>query len=117
MGNPTTAGKLVKGDHREPTILAAAALLSVHCAGALADDDNEWYNRRAAQTDMSLFSELDRGGNGFLTRADTSGDLHLGPRFDDIDINRDGIITPQEMQIYIEQTYGMPAVPVSRISR
>ena len=99
------------------TILAAAALLSVHCAGVLADDDKEQYNRRAAQTDMSLFSELDRGGNGFLTRADTSGDLRLGPRFDDIDINRDGIITPQEMRIYIEQTYGALPAPASRIPR
>ena len=36
----TTAGKLIKGDQAvKSTILAAATLLSVHCAGALADDD------------------------------------------------------------------------------
>ena len=98
-------------------ILAATALVLVQSASVLADDDKERYNRRAAQTDMSLFRELDRGGNGFLTREDTSGDLHLGPRFDDIDTNRDGTITPQEMQVYIEQTYGAASAPVSRIPR
>ena len=94
------------------TIFAAAALLSAYCAGVLADDDKERYNRRAAQTDMSLFRELDRGGNGFLTREDTRGDMRLGPRFDDIDINRDDIITPQEMQTYIERAYGALPAPL-----
>ena len=87
------------------TILVAAALLLVHSTSVLADNDRERYNRRAAQSDMSLFLELDRSGNGFLTREDTSGDMRLGTRFDDIDTNRDGIITPQEMRSYIEQTY------------
>lgn len=94
------------------TILAAAVMLLVPCSGVLADDDRARYNQRAAQTDMALFRELDRGGNGFLTRGDTGGDLRLGPRFDDIDFNRDGIITPQEMQIYIDRTYG--ALPAPR---
>jgi hypothetical protein len=31
--------------------------------------------------------------------------MRLGTRFDDIDTNRDDIITPQEMQTYIERTY------------
>ena len=99
------------------TLVAAAALLLAQGAAVPADDDRETYNRRAAQTDMSLFRELDRSGNGFLTREDTRGDLHLGPRFDDIDINRDGTVTPQEMRIYIEQTYGTLPAPASVGSR
>ena len=96
------------------TIYAATALLlSVLCASVPADDDKERYNLRAAQTDMSLFRELDRSGTGLLTREDTRGDIHLGPRFDDIDTNRDGIATPQEMQIYIRQTYGVLPSPES----
>lgn len=92
------------------TLVAAAALLLAQGAAVSADGDRETYNRRAAQTDMSLFRELDRSSNGFLIKEDTRGDLRLGPRFDDIDINRDGIVTPQEMRIYIEQTYGgLPA--------
>jgi EF hand len=92
-------------------IYTAAALLLVHCASVMADDDKERYNRRAAQTDMLLFRELDRSGNGLLTMEDTRGDMRLGTRFDDIDINRDGIITPQEMRIYIQQTYGVLPAP------
>ena len=83
-----------------------AAILLAHCAGALADDDQQRYNLRAAQSDMAQFRDLDRAGTGLLRREDTRGDLHLGPRFDDIDINRDGIVTPQEMQLYIERAYG-----------
>ena len=99
------------------TIVAAAALLLVQGAAVLAEDDRETYNRRAAQTDMSLFRELDSSGNGFLTREDTRGDLHLGPRFDDIDVNRDGIGTAQEMRGYIEQTYGTLPAPAPEGSR
>ena len=98
------------------TLFAAAALLLSQSAGVLADDDKT-YNRRAAQTDMSLFRELDRSGNGFLIKEDTKGDLRLGPRFDDIDTDRDGIVTPQEMRIYIEQTYGALPAPVPVGSR
>jgi hypothetical protein len=99
------------------TLFAAAALLLSQSAGVLADDDKKTYNHRAAQTDMSLFRELDRSGNGFLIKEDTKGDLRLGPRFDDIDTNRDGIVTPQEMRIYIEQTYGALPAPVPVGSR
>ena len=99
------------------TIAAAAALLLVQGAAVPADDDRETYNRRAAQTDMSLFRELDRSSNGFLTREDTRGDLRLGPRFDDIDINRDGIVTAQEMRNYIGQTYGTLPAPAPEGSR
>jgi hypothetical protein len=94
-----------------------AALLLAHCAGVLANDDKASYNRRAAQTDMSLFLELDRGGNGFLTRESTSGDMRLGTRFDDIDTNRDGIITQQEMRAYIERTYGTLPASASGVPR
>ena len=99
------------------TLFAAAALLLAQSADVLADDDKKTYNHRAAQTDMSLFRELDRSGNGFLIKEDTKGDLRLGPRFDDIDTNRDGIVTPQEMRIYIEQTYGALPAPVPVGSR
>ena len=88
------------------TVKLVAAILLAQCACALADDDRERYNLRAAQTDMALFRDLDRSGTGLLRREDTAGDLRLGPRFDDIDTNRDGIVTPQEMRLYIERTYG-----------
>ena len=86
-------------------------LPSAHCATATANGDQASYNRRAAQTDMAVFRELDRAGKGFLTRIDARGDLRLGTRFDDIDTNRDEIVTPREMRDYIEKTYGAPPAP------
>jgi len=86
---------------------AAMALLSVACVNAWANGDEARYNQRAAQTDMSLFRELDRSGKGLLTKDDVRGDMRLGTRFDDIDTNRDEVVTLQEMRTYIEKTYGV----------
>jgi hypothetical protein len=82
------------------------ALLAAWPLAAVADERAE-FNRRAAAADMALFRALDLNGDGRLTREEARGDLRLGPRFDDIDINRDGVITPEEMKRYIEQTYGV----------
>lgn len=93
------------------TIIAAAALLSVPCMGVWADGDKAAYNLRAAQTDMALFRELDRAGNGLLGKEGVRGDMRLGTRFDDIDTNRDEIVTLQEMRAYIEKSYGVVPAP------
>lgn len=82
-----------------------AVLLAVSSVSAAADDRAE-YNRRAAAADFATFRALDGNGDGLLTRDESRGDLNLGPRFDDIDINRDGVITPEEMRRYIERSYG-----------
>jgi hypothetical protein len=91
-------------------ILAAAAL-ALHCAQLRANGDEASYNQRAAQADMAVFRELDRAGKGFLARDDVRGDMRLGTRFDDIDTNRDEIVTLQELQAYIEKTYGLQSAP------
>lgn len=90
---------------------AAALLLLVHSVNVGANGDAARYNQRAAQADMSLFRELDRAGNGLLTKEDVRGDMRLGTRFDDIDTNRDEIVTLQEMRAYIERTYGVLPMP------
>ena len=88
-------------------------IASAWIAAAHADDRSE-YNRRAAQRDMELFHALDRNGDGMLTREEAKGDLNLGPRFDDIDINRDGIVTVEELQRYIGQQYGVDTQVTAR---
>ncbi len=92
-------------------IFAVVALLSVTCVNAWADGDEARYNQRAAQTDMSLFREMDRAGKGLLTKEDVRGDMRLGTRFDDIDTNRDEVVTLQEMHAYIEKRYGVLPAP------
>ena len=88
-------------------IFATAALLLAICANVQANEDEARYNQRAARTDTALYRELNRAGNGFLTKDEVRGDMRLGTRFDDIDTNRDEIVTPQEMKNYIEKTYGV----------
>ena len=83
-------------------------MLAVPAAAFAADARTEYY-QRAAERDASLFHALDLDGNGTLTRLETQGDLDLGPRFDDMDINRDGIVTADELQRYVEQQYGVRA--------
>lgn len=86
--------------------LALAILALATSAGA--DPRSDYYQRAAAQ-DMASFHALDVNHDNMLTRSEIEGDLGFGPRFDDVDINRDGIVTPEEMQRYIEQHYGVPA--------
>lgn len=83
--------------------ICAVALATV-AAAAAADDRAEYY-RRAATADLAAFRALDLDRDGRLGREEARGDLNLGPRFDDIDINRDGVITAEEMERYIVQTY------------
>ena len=69
------------------------------------------YKRHASQRDADAFSALDRDGDGQLTLIEVRGDIDMEARFNDIDINRDGIITGDEMERYIRLRYGV--VPAS----
>ena len=85
---------------------AAFVLLASSTCGAVADDKAE-YDRRAAARYTMLFQSLDRNADGAVTREEVSGDLNFGPRFDDMDINRDGIVTMAELQRFLEREHGV----------
>ena len=87
---------------------AVLVLLAGWAVTAGADDKAE-YDRRAAARYTMLFQSLDLDGDGTLTRSEARGDLNFGPRFDDMDINRDGIVTTAELQRFIEQEHGAQA--------
>lgn len=85
---------------------AALVLLAVSVAHAWADDKAE-YDKRAVARYMQLFQSLDRNADGVVTREEAQGDLNLGPRFDDMDVNRDGRVTTGELHGYLERHHGM----------
>lgn len=84
-------------------------LLAACISGAGADDKAD-YERRAAASDMALFQSLDRNSDGRVTTAEAHGDLNFGPRFDDMDINRDGVVTMEELQRYVGQQHGARSI-------
>ena len=90
-------------------IVAAALLLVNCCEYGWASGDEASYNQRAAQTDLSLFRELDRAATGLLAREDAQSDLNLGPRFDDIDTNRDGVVTQRKCGSTSSENTARPA--------
>ena len=85
----------------------ASFLLLAAGAAAVAADDRKAYNLRASTEDVRLFLSLDRNADGLLTKEESKGDLNLGPRFDDMDTDRDGIVTRQELERYVEARYGV----------
>ena len=85
----------------------ASVLLLAAGAAAVAADDRLAYNLRASTEDVKLFLSLDRNADGLLTRDESKGDVNLGPRFDDMDIDRDGIVTRRELERYLETRYGV----------
>ncbi|MGE5103276.1 MAG: EF-hand domain-containing protein [Betaproteobacteria bacterium] len=85
----------------------ACAALLLATSGAVQADARTDYYQRAAKRDMTEFAALDRDQSGSLTRTEVMGDNDFSPRFNDIDINRDGIVTREEMQRYIREHYGV----------
>jgi hypothetical protein len=85
--------------------IGALVLLLACAMGAGADDRSE-YNRRAAARDLSLFHSLDRNGDGAVTRLEARGDINFLPRFDDMEVDMDGVVTTVELHRYLEQQYG-----------
>ena len=86
---------------------AMLVALAVSATALAQTDPRAEFNRRAAARDVELFGQLDRNADQKLSREEAQGDLNLGPRFDDIDINRDGTVTPEELQRYVAQRYGV----------
>jgi hypothetical protein len=82
------------------TVLAAAVVAS----GAIAQN-KEAYNLKAATEDLAVFHRLAR--DGALQREDARSDLNFGARFDQADLDRDGMVTAAEMDRYIKETYGV----------
>ena len=98
-GNPLTVIRFA---------IAVACALCVTASFATDADD---YLRRAAQRDVAMFSALDRDEDGHLTIEEVRGNIDLEARFNDVDINRDGVIAREELTRYIALQYGVASAP------
>ena len=85
-------------------------LLLLTCVAGTRAQDKAEYDRRGAARYTSLFQSLDRNSDQAVTKLESAGDLDFGPRFDDMDINRDGIVTRAELQRYVESEYADAAI-------
>ena len=65
------------------------------------------YRLHAATRDLEAFHQLARGGT--VKREAAQAHPLLGPRFDDADHDRDGVVTAAEMDRYVRATYGIVA--------
>ena len=68
--------------------------------------DKAAYEQRAIARLEQQFAALDRAGKGEVTRTDAEGYIDFTAAFDDIDINRDGIVTKSELDRYLALRYG-----------
>ncbi|MGH8681698.1 MAG: EF-hand domain-containing protein [Burkholderiales bacterium] len=73
-------------------------ILSLAACAAFAQAPAE-YLKRVTDSYRTAFSAYER--NGVVARAAVQGDLFFGPRFDAIDINRDGVITREELDRFL----------------
>jgi hypothetical protein len=88
--------------------LLVALALAIACYPAIVGaDERSEYNQRAASRFVSLFQSLDRDMNRKVTVSEAQGDLTFMPRFDDMDINRDGIVTREELDRFVQLTFGV----------
>ena len=86
--------------------LAIAAALLLPAASFAADERAEYYQRNA-NADFAKFRALDVNHRNAITRDETRGDVDFTPRFDDMDVNRDGVVTLDELLAYIDRHYGV----------
>ena len=96
------------------TVTILTSILLRGTANAADADLQAQYERRAAERYVGLFGSLDLDRDAAVSRAEAKGDLNFGPRFDDMDINRDGFVTAAELQRFIALEYGIRIDQVRR---
>jgi len=67
--------------------------------------DRDVYNKRSAERFVAMFLAADVNRSDAISRADAGSSIELAARFDDVDINRDGIITREELTRFIDASF------------
>ncbi len=86
-------------------VLGCIALVVAGFNANVVADDRQAFNTRSAERYVAMFRANDVDADNVVTRHEARNTLELAARFADIDINRDGTITWEELQRYIEATF------------
>ena len=86
-------------------MIVATQLAALTGENAIADDKAE-YERRSIENYVQLFAWLDRDQDGAVSRSEAQGNVHFTAVFDDIDINRDGSVTKEELDRFLALRFG-----------
>ena len=94
----------------------AHVLTALALAGALAaegvqaqnqvDPDKAAYEQSSIKRYLAMFAAQDVNKSDRVTREEVRGNIDFTAVFDDIDINRDGIVTRAELDRYLAQRFG-----------
>jgi Ca2+-binding EF-hand superfamily protein len=68
-------------------------------------DDRADFNRRSAERYIAMFRLADLNKDNVVTVGEAQGIIELQAHFNDIDSDRDGDITWEELTRYIEATF------------
>ena len=72
---------------------------------AAAADDRDEYNRRSAERFVALFRAADVNKDNVVSRDEAEGTIELMNRFNDIDVTCDGVITWDELTLFVDRNF------------
>jgi len=79
--------------------------MAAYVSTPAAADDRDDYNRRSAERYTAMFRLADFNRDNVVSQEEATGIIELQARFDDIDANRDGRITWDELARYIDARF------------
>lgn len=81
------------------------ALIAACVSTAVLAADRDEYNRRSAERFTAMFRMNDVNGDNVVSREEATGTVELVARFDDVDVDRDGNISLDELTRFIDITF------------
>jgi hypothetical protein len=96
-----------KGDfmRRCSVILAVAGVGAALSGGSVAAQDKAAYEHRSIERYVALFHSLDGNRDAAVSLSEAEGSVDFLPVFDDIDIDRDGVVTRSELDRFLAHRY------------
>jgi hypothetical protein len=89
-----------------PAVIMLAALILASTGTQVGAQDRAAYDQRSIARYMEMFTFYDVDRKGEVSRQQVASNVEFTAVFDDIDINRDGIVTKAELDRFLAQRFG-----------